>query len=129
MEFIYETMDVIGEGFSAFIGGFAWLFLISLSIWMVSLLVILFREFFAPGDLDFRDYFQKVWKALKLSFEWVAYGAVFITPIILYKSEETLKYSMIWIASILLSSLFLYLRKQHRSNAPKERKMRFNRFK
>jgi hypothetical protein len=128
MEFIYEAMEVIGEGFSAFIGGFASLFLISLIIWMVLLFVLLFRELFTPGDIDFKVYFTKVWKMLKLSFEVVAYGAVILAPILIYNSEDKLTYSMVWVASILLTFLFLYLRKQNKNPDGKGRSIRFNRF-
>lgn len=133
MEFFYEAIETIGEGFKAFIGGFARLFLTSLIIWMISLVVILFRELFTPGDLDFKEYFKKVWKMFKLSFEIVAYGAVVIAPILIYSSEETLIYSMVWVASILLSFLYLYLRKQSKQTQTTGRKergrsVRFNRF-
>ena len=88
MEFIFEVIDWIGEAFKAFIGGFARLFLTSLLLWMISLVFLLFRELFTPGDLDFKDYFLKVWKFFKLSFEVVAYGALIVAPILIYTSQR-----------------------------------------
>lgn len=121
MEFIYETIDVISEGIRAFIGGFARIFLISLLIWMILLVILLFRELFTPGDLDFKEYFKKVWKMLKLAFEGVAYAAVFVAPILIYRSEEDkLTNSMVWVASILLSITFLFLRRRSKSQKKKE---------
>lgn len=126
MEFIFEVIDWIGEAFKAFIGGFARLFLTSLLIWMISLVFLLFRELFTPGDLNFKEYFLKVWKFFKLSFEVVAYGALVVAPILIYLSEETLIYSMVWVASFILSFVFLYIRKQSKGI---KNPLRFNRFK
>lgn len=129
MEFIFEAIDWIGEAFKAFIGGFARLFLTSLLIWMISLVFLLFRELFTPGDLDFKEYFLKVWKFFKLSFEVVAYGALIVAPILIYTSKETLVYSMVWVASFLLSFLFLYIRKQTNGFKRRGSQVRYNRFK
>lgn len=129
MEFIFEAIDWIGEAFKAFIGGFARLFLTSLVLWMISLVFLLFRELFTPGDLDFKEYFSNVWKFFKLSFEGVAYGALVVAPVLIYLTEETMIYSMVWIASFLLSFVFLYIRKQSRGSKRKEPPFRFNRYK
>lgn len=100
-------------GFTAFKSGFSYLFLTSLSIWMISLIVILLIELFRPGDLDFRAYFAKIWKLLVYSFEYVAYAGIIIAPILIYNSEdEKLTYSMTMAAAIIVSSGFLYLRTQ-----------------
>lgn len=66
---------------------------------------------------------------LKLSFEWVAYAhALIIAPILIYTSEEDkLTNYMVWIASILLSILFLYLRWRYKGNKKKEDAFQFNR--
>lgn len=129
MEFIFEVIDWIGEAFKAFIGGFARLFLASLLLWMVSLVFLLFRELFRPGDLNFKEYFKDVWKFFKLSFEVVAYGALVIAPILIFRSDDTMTYGMVWVASMILSFVFLYIRKQARGAKRKENSFRYHRFK
>lgn|GEM_PF-3200212 len=128
MEFIFEIIDWIGEVFKAFIGGFARLFLTALLIWMVSLVYLLFRELSSPGDLNFKEYFKDVWKFFKLSFEVVSYGGLIVAPILLFRSDETLTYSMVWVAAMILSFVFLYIRKQSRSSRKKDNSFRMNRF-
>ncbi|SHE78600.1 hypothetical protein SAMN05444392_103140 [Seinonella peptonophila] len=77
---------------------------------MVSLIVILFMELFQPGDINFRQYFTKVWRILVYSFEGVAYAGVVILPFIIYNADEKLDSSMKLVAAILLAIGFLYLR-------------------
>lgn len=107
-------MEAIQEGFSAFISGFARLFFASLIVWMGGLIVLLFREMFSSGEFALRDYLNKVWKMFRLSFEIVAYGAVIVGPILVFRAEEDLKlnYIMMTVAAVILSVIYLYIRKQ-----------------
>ncbi|MFC7441365.1 hypothetical protein [Laceyella putida] len=107
-------MEGLQEGFSAFISGFARIFLVSIIIWMVGLVVILFREMFQAGEFHLRDYLHKVWKMLLTSFEFTAYGAVIVGPIMMMRAEEEgrLTYSMLTVAAVILSVIYLYIRKQ-----------------
>ncbi|MBA4492973.1 hypothetical protein ACFO25_08210 [Paenactinomyces guangxiensis] len=106
-------MEAIQEGFSAFIGGFARIFFISLILWMIGLLVLLFREMFSPGEFVIREYFKKVWKMLLFSFEIAAYGAVVVGPILMFTTEDQfLVYIMVTIDAVILSAIYLYVRKQ-----------------
>jgi hypothetical protein len=107
-------VEALQEGFSAFISGFARVFLVSIVIWMIGLVVILFKEMFHSRELNLRDYLQKVWKMLLASFEFTAYGAVVVGPILFLRAEEEerLTYGMLTVAAVILSIIYLYIRKQ-----------------
>lgn len=107
-------MEGLQEGFSAFISGFARIFFVSIVIWMIGLVVILFKEMFRAGDFHLRDYLHRVWKILLASFEFTAYGAVVVGPILMMRAEEEgrLTYSMLTVAAVILSIIYLYIRKQ-----------------
>jgi len=100
-------VDVI----SALFGGFVRIFLVSLILWMLGLLVLLFREIFNAGQFDIRDYFYKVWRLSLLIFEVVGYGAVIVGPIMMFRTEEYLTYGMMTLDAVLLSLVYLYLRR------------------
>lgn len=103
-------MDWIETGFDAFKSGFSYLFLTSFVIWMISLVVLLFIELFRPDELNFREYFGKVWRILVYSFEYVAYAGVVISPFMIYYTDKNkLDYSMLLAAAIIISFCFLYL--------------------
>jgi hypothetical protein len=105
-------VESIQEGFSAFVMGFARLFLISLFIWMFGLVVLLFREMFSGRELVLRQYLQKVWRLLLTSFEWVSYAGVIGGPVLLLFSEEKLTYVMLTVAAVIMSGVWLAIRKQ-----------------
>jgi hypothetical protein len=103
---------MIHEIFSAFIAGFARIFFVSFILWMIGLIILLFREMFSPGELVIRDYMGKVWKMLLSCFEWVAYGAVFVGPVLMFWTKNYLDYLMVTIAAVFLSSVCLSIRKR-----------------
>jgi hypothetical protein len=105
-------VEAFQEGFSAFVMGFARIFLISLIIWMVGLVVLLFREMFSGGELVLREYLYKVWKLLLTSFEWVSYLAVLAGPVLILTTGQKLEYGMVTVAALILSAVWLTIRKQ-----------------
>jgi hypothetical protein len=105
-------VEGLQEGFSAFIMGFFRIFVVSVIIWMIGLIVLLFREMFSAHDFNIREYLYKVWKMLLASFEWTAYVAVVVAPIIMIVSKNYLTYGMVTLAAIILSVIYLYIRKQ-----------------
>ncbi|SFJ00692.1 hypothetical protein [Thermoflavimicrobium dichotomicum] len=105
-------MEAIKEGLSAFILGFFRLFIVSLAIWMAGLLFLLFRELFSARVFQFQEYLRKLWKLFLFAFEGVAYGAVVITPLLIYLAEKKLNYIMVWVAAIILSVIYIYIRRQ-----------------
>jgi hypothetical protein len=100
------------DGFMTFIMGFSHVFMVSVIVWMIGLLVLLFKEMFNTAYFNIRDYLYKVWKMLLLSFEWTAYIGVVVAPLIMLFTKDYAKYGMMTIASIILSVVYLYIRKQ-----------------
>jgi hypothetical protein len=107
-------VESLQGSFSAFIGGFVRLFFISVMVWMVGLIVLLWREMFRPGKLMVREYMYQVWKTFYFSLEWVAYLGIFIAPLCMIWTKQYLIYAMMTIDSLLLSSLYLLLRQRRR---------------
>jgi hypothetical protein len=105
-------VEWIQDGFSAFIEGFVRLFFVSVIVWMVGLIVLLFREMFHSGEFVVKEYMYKVWKMLLSCLEWVAYAGVFVSPIMMMFTKKYLIYSMVTIDAILLSILYLTIRKR-----------------
>lgn len=105
-------MESFQEGFTSFITGFSIILLIAVVIWMIGLVVLLFRELFSPTRLDLRDYLYKVLRMLIVSVECTIYGTVVIAPIMMYVTEEYLRYGMITVAAVILTVISLYIRRQ-----------------
>lgn len=104
-------MEWLHEFFQALIAGFGRIILIAMILWMISLIVLLFRELFRPGDIQFRSYLYRVWKWLLWSFEIASYGGVIVAPVLMYRSEEYLKYGMVLFAAIVFSAVLIHLRR------------------
>jgi hypothetical protein len=98
--------------FFAFIGGFSRIFIATFIIWMIGLIVLLFRELFSSDEFTFQVYLQKVWKMLVLAFQLSAYGSIIIGPILMYTSESYLTYALLTVDAILLSLLYYNLRQR-----------------
>lgn len=94
------------------VSSFAEIFLVSFVVWMAALLVLMFREMFSPEDLRVREYLFKVWRTLLLSFEFVAYSAVLISPIMMLLTRKYVEYGTTVCAALILSSVYLYIRKR-----------------
>lgn len=106
-------MESIKEGFSAFFLGFVTLFLASLGIWMLGLIVMLFRELFSARVFVIQDYLRRLWKLFVFSFEGIAYLSIVVAPLLLFVVDSyTLNIVMTWIAGIILSILYVYIRRQ-----------------
>ncbi len=106
-------MESIKEGFSALFLGFITLFLISLGIWMLGIIVMLFRELFSARVFVIQDYLRRLWKLFVFSFEGIAYLSIVVSPLLLFVVENhTLNIVMTWIAGIVLSILYIYIRRQ-----------------
>lgn len=105
-------MESFQEGFSSFITGFSIVLLVAVVVWMIGLVVLLFRELFSPSRLDIRDYLHKVWRMLIVSVECTIYGAVIIAPILMFVTKEYMNYGMITIAAVILAVISLYIRSQ-----------------
>jgi hypothetical protein len=101
--------------FSAFIGGFARIFISSFIIWMVGLIVLLFRELFSSEDFSFQKYLRKIWKVLLFSFEWCAYGAIVVGLILMYSADKYLTYLMVSVDAVILVLIYFNLRRRTRS--------------
>lgn len=107
-------MDWLHQFFQALIAGFGWIILIAMILWMISLIVLLFRELFQPGDIHFRSYLYRVWKWLLWCFEIASYGGVIVAPILMYRTGEYLNYGMVMFAAIVFSAGLIYLRRNTR---------------
>lgn len=94
------------------VSSFAEIFLVSFVVWMAALLVLMFRELFSPEDLRVREYLFRVWRTLLLSFEFVAYSAVLISPIMMLLTRKYVEYGTTVCAALILSSVYLYIRKR-----------------
>lgn len=100
------------EVFTNFIGGFARIFFVSFIVWMIGLVVLLFRELFNQNDFSFKDYLYKVWKLFILSFEFCGYGGIIVGAILLIITEDYLVYSMVTIAATILSIIYFTIRRR-----------------
>lgn len=105
-------MEWLSDFFSAFLGGFVRIFIASFIIWMIGLVILLFRELFSNDEFLFRIYLQKVWKMLILAFQIASYGGVIVGPVLMFTSESYLMYSLLTIDAILLSILYFKLRQK-----------------
>ncbi|WP_044642253.1 hypothetical protein [Risungbinella massiliensis] len=110
-------MDWLSEAFSAFLRGFAMIFLTSLVLWMAGLLFLLFRELFSSINFVLKAYLQRVWRMLILCFEYTPYGFVLVGPILLFITKEYLVYSFLTIDAVILTILFFMLRKRLKPNS------------
>jgi hypothetical protein len=102
----------LSDFFSAFLGGFARIFIASFILWMIGVVGLLFRELFNNEEFQFRVYLQKLWKVLWVSFQIAGYGSVVVGIIFLFQTDEYLTYSLVTIDGILLSVLYFSLRKR-----------------
>lgn len=93
-------------------GGFARIFIFSFVVWMIGLIVLLFRELFNNEEFQFQKYLQKIWKVFLFAFEWSAYGGILVGPLLMISSKSYLTYGMVTIDSILLSLLYYNLRRR-----------------
>jgi hypothetical protein len=107
-------MEWIQDSFSALIGGFVRLFFVSILVWMMGLIVLLWREMFRSGKFMVRRYLYQVWKMYYFSLEWVAYLGVFVAPFCMLWTKQYLIYAMMMVDSLLLSVLYLLLRQRRR---------------
>lgn len=98
--------------FGELVGGFARVIVAALIIWMICLLVLLFKELFSPGKLDFKAYLYKVWRSLLFSFEITAYGGLLVGPYMMFKTEKYLTYAMVFVVALLFSALAITIRRQ-----------------
>ncbi|MBA4601346.1 hypothetical protein [Thermoactinomyces mirandus] len=105
-------MESFQEGFSSFITGFSIVFLVAVVVWMVGLVVLLFRELFSPVRFELRTYIHKVFRMLLSSLEWTFYGFVIVGPILMFMTKNYMTYGMITIAAVILSAISLYIRSQ-----------------
>ena len=105
-------MQWLSDFISAFIGGFARIFIASFIFWMLGVVVLLFMELFSNEEFHFRVYLQKIWKVLILSFQISAYGSIVVGPILMFMNKEYLTYSLVTIDGILLSILYFKLRRR-----------------
>jgi hypothetical protein len=105
-------VETIQEGISQFVSGFASLFVLSLGIWMFGLIVLLFREMFRSNELVLREYLQKVWKLLLLSFEIVAYGGVVVELFLILYSKDKVSHVFTLLDALILSVVYLSIRRQ-----------------
>lgn len=104
-------LDFIQTFFRELVAAFALLMVSGVVLWMVFVVIALFRELFRPADIHIRSYLYRIWRLLLLSFELVAYGGIFVAMFLLKSTEdEQLRFTLMLIQSILLSILFLYLR-------------------
>lgn len=94
------------------ISSFAKVFFVSFVVWMIALVVLMFRELFSPGELTLRAYLVKVTRALLLSFEFVAYSAVVILLIMTLVTRNYVAYGISTAVAAFLSSIYLIVRKQ-----------------
>jgi hypothetical protein len=109
-------MKLIQESLSILFTAFANLLLVSLLLWMIGLVVLLFRELFVPGELSLRQYLYRVWKWFIYSFEVVAYGGMVIGLFMMLTKKPNEDSFVLTIAAILLSSFFLHIRKRKKKD-------------
>lgn len=100
------------EFFRELIGGFARVIVAALIVWMIFLIVLLFKELFSPGKLDFKEYLYRVWRMLLFSFEITAYGGLIVGPILMFKTERYLTYSLVFVVALLFSALAITIRRK-----------------
>lgn len=105
-------MEWLQDFFTAFIGGFARIFITSFILWMVGLIVLLFRELFSSDEFSFQKYLRKIWKVLLFSFELSAYGGIVVGLILAFTSEQILTYSLVTVDAIILSLIYFNLRRR-----------------
>ncbi|MCH5583628.1 hypothetical protein MK805_01405 [Shimazuella sp. AN120528] len=105
-------MEWLSNFFYAFIGGFARIFITSFILWMIGIVGLLFMELFNNEEFQFRLYLQKVWKVLLISFQIAVYGSVVVGLVLLFKTKEYLTYTLVTIDGILLSILYISLRRR-----------------
>ncbi|PTM59687.1 hypothetical protein [Desmospora activa] len=104
-------LDFIQTFFRELVAAFALLVVSGFVLWMVFVVIALFRELFNPGDIQIRSYLYRIWRLLLLSFELVAYGGIFVAMFLLKSAEEEkLRFTLMMIQAILFSVLFLYIR-------------------
>ncbi|MBS7529973.1 hypothetical protein IC619_005605 [Hazenella sp. IB182353] len=107
-------METIGEFLYSLLAGIGKLLLVAVIVWMIGLIILLFRELFRAGDLNIRTYLYKVWKMLLVCNEFIAYGSLIVGPIMAYRTEgdERLGYIMLSISGLILSGIYIYIRKR-----------------
>jgi hypothetical protein len=80
---------------------------------MLGLIVMLFRELFSARVFVIQDYLRRLWKLFVFSFEGIAYLSIVVAPLLLFVVDSyTLNIVMTWIAGIILSILYVYIRRQ-----------------
>lgn len=105
-------MEWLSDFVFAFFGGFARIFIGFFILWMIGIIGLLFMELFNNEEFQFRVYLNKIGKVLLISFQIAIFGSVVIGPILLFKTEEYLTYTLVTIDGILLSILYFFLRRR-----------------
>ncbi len=106
-------MEWFQDFFSALIGGFARIFIASFILWMVGLIVLLFRELFNSDEFSFQKYLRKIWKVLLFSFELSAYGGIVVGLFLAITSEQVLTYSLVTADAVILSLIYFNFRRRN----------------
>lgn len=106
-------MEWLSEFFSAFLGGFARIFIAVFLLWMLGILILLVKELFTSGDFQFRSYIQHIGRILLLAFQVSSFGSIPFGVFMLFQEEpDYLIDSMIIVDGIILTILYFNLRKK-----------------
>lgn len=93
------------EGFFAeFIKACATLLIIGLVMWMLFVVIMLFKELFTPGDIQIRTYLYRAWRLIIIAFEITFYGGTVVAAYLLVNGE---KYTGLYFGSMLVIAIVI----------------------